>query len=553
MLKKKTILLGNLSSNLKSINMRKKKKSKARVKRPLDSYLESYAFGTGISSGNQIFDVASDALVGLTSSAVGDLVSTLQGNNNNPNLFSFTENTNPSFANGGITEANAEVEGGEVAETPDGQLIGFEGEDHEQGGIDVELPNSTKIFSKRLKKAGDTMAKRKIKRERKLSKLEEYLAKNPHSVFAKGSLERTVETNEVEEQGDMMIQESMNVLKDSIGIFMNGGKKQYPFGTPIEGLESEDDIAAILRGQSQGQEFLNGELVNKALPTTVLDQVVTNQINDPNLSVSQNTLDLETPNRTLLDTTPLDTIGPDETIPDATPFPEGQNETPNQEYINPFQDYNFTPGDITGAIGTGISGFGPLASTVANRIGDKPNQNFFKDYGKQGLQNLQKTKGLVGRLKDEARRDLSLKEASNRKRARGSARGLNTLRALDQTYDAQTQGAIGDVYANYAQQLSSILGQETSLLNQRDQVVGQGETQRDLADRKDRDQFFTNLSRNLSNLGTATQKAGKDLNVKQGDVDFRKLLPALSQYGLSITQEGGEYFFIDQAGNKQKI
>ena len=51
------------------------------------------------------------------------------------------------FAMGGtVGNVPVEVEGKEVAETPQGQVINFKGPSHEQGGIDVNLPAGTEVF-----------------------------------------------------------------------------------------------------------------------------------------------------------------------------------------------------------------------------------------------------------------------------------------------------------------------------------------------------------------------------------------------------------------------
>ena len=61
---------------------------------------------------------------------------------------------------GGIFQAKyggkvpVEVEGGEVAETPSGQLLDFKGPSHKEGGINTSLPPGTDIFSETIKIGG---------------------------------------------------------------------------------------------------------------------------------------------------------------------------------------------------------------------------------------------------------------------------------------------------------------------------------------------------------------------------------------------------------------
>lgn len=63
------------------------------------------------------------------------------------------EQQNQQFGNGGIQEGqpNAEVEKQEVIKMPNGQVEQVNGPTHEQGGVQVNIPNGTDIFSDRLK------------------------------------------------------------------------------------------------------------------------------------------------------------------------------------------------------------------------------------------------------------------------------------------------------------------------------------------------------------------------------------------------------------------
>jgi hypothetical protein len=59
-----------------------------------------------------------------------------------------------------------EIEGQEVVETPQGQLFQVQGPSHEQGGIDMSLPEGTDVYSKRIQIDGKSMADRKLAREK---------------------------------------------------------------------------------------------------------------------------------------------------------------------------------------------------------------------------------------------------------------------------------------------------------------------------------------------------------------------------------------------------
>src|SRR5690606_1317424 len=71
------------------------------------------------------------------------------------------------YAQGGTA---IEVEGEEIIQTPDGQMQKMQGPSHEQGGIDMNVPEGTKIYSDRLELEGKTMQQRKLNREKRLAK-----------------------------------------------------------------------------------------------------------------------------------------------------------------------------------------------------------------------------------------------------------------------------------------------------------------------------------------------------------------------------------------------
>ena len=102
----------------------------------------------------------------------------------------------------------AEVEGNEMGELPNGMLLDFKGPTHEQGGVDVDLPEGTKIYSDRVAIDGKTMAQRKKYRENKVKNLEKKV--NKGDMISKATLERYMLTVDQEEELDMRIQELLN-------------------------------------------------------------------------------------------------------------------------------------------------------------------------------------------------------------------------------------------------------------------------------------------------------------------------------------------------------
>ena len=123
------------------------------------------------------------------------------------------------FATGG--NIPIEVEGEEVAQRPDGSMYQYIGLNHEQGGIPVQEPVGTRIYSKRLQQEGQSMAQRKIQRETRRANAEKYLQQNPTDVVAKKTLKRILQINEKEEKKDMDLQMLLHEM-------FQGGVQEQP-------------------------------------------------------------------------------------------------------------------------------------------------------------------------------------------------------------------------------------------------------------------------------------------------------------------------------------
>ena len=114
-----------------------------------------------------------------------------------------TTETETEMATGG--KVPVEIEGKEVFETPMGQLFKAKGPSHEHGGIDINLPEGTEIFSRRLMVDGKSMADRKLARENEVKRLEKRSKYNP---LDKNMLKRIKLKNDAEELFDMSIMQA---------------------------------------------------------------------------------------------------------------------------------------------------------------------------------------------------------------------------------------------------------------------------------------------------------------------------------------------------------
>jgi hypothetical protein len=211
------------------------------------------------------------------------------------------------------------------------------------------------------------------------------------------------------------------------------------------------------------------------------------------------------------------------------------------DYLNKISNNpnsQITPGNIMGLVGNAISSLAPLTTTLQNRAGDTPNVNYMLNYGDRGLETIDKSKKFVTGTRDTNLKSLEQNKEGARKLNRNSARSLNTKRALDLGVEIAGNEAENQIYSNFANIMAGILGQEAGLQNQQDQVVMSGEANRDIADRQDRDNFYTNMGIGKAAIGEGLQETGKDINAMKQQEVMMNLLNQLSKYGITIDSSG---------------
>jgi len=422
-------------------------------------------------------------------------------------IMSFLSNM---FAMGGTVNNNVpvEIEGEEVGEMPNGQVFEAKGPSHENGGIPIALPEGTEMYSKRIKIDGISMADRKKGRKKKEMTLEELLSTNVTDSLLKNSLKRTKEVNAKQEKFDTEIQ-------DVISNTLNPQPKQeFKDGGTVVG----NFFRSIFGGENQPQYNEKGFLTNPM------------QFSSDNASLDDGMLDV-TPVQGINDFNTSNTILP------------GEKQVKSDNFLNKIfgsgdNTNGPTTGDAIGLAGNLYSMFAPLANTRKNRAEDTPNINAFANFGEQGLQTLDQTKQYVDQQKDENLKDLELARNAAIKRGRNSARGVNSMRALDLATEQSVNNQQSEIQNAFTQQMMNILGQQAQMENQQDQFVMQGEQNRDLADRQDNDNYYSQLAQNIAGIGTGLQETGKDVNaIKQRNV-MMNLMNQLSKYGIQLDSKG---------------
>lgn len=448
------------------------------------------------------------------------------------------------FAKGGtVNNPRVEVEGQEVAELPNGQVGEFQGPSHEDGGIKMNLPEGTDIYSKRIKVEGKTMAERKLSREKKIKTLEKLIEKNPLDKTLRQTLKKIQENNTFLDEKDMLIQNTLHSYNQGIKRAYGGTLEDeeeddeelnddFSYADYTDDEEEEDDFYYDDEEESEDdyytddedyeddeddeeEEYKMGGTVEKfftgGTPDTddpryysksdTSNYVDLSEVLDPltlNILRNKNINDVNSVTR--------------QVIPTDSGVEESNNTTENKGFDlkNLFGDISL--GDAIGMAGSLKGAYTGKKNTLANRASDNPNINYFKDYGKEGLETLKSAKGIFQSVKDSNLEDINRQRVNIVKRNNNSARGINTQRALNLASDSGITNAKNKVYQDYATKLSSMLLKQSDLENQQDLKVMAGEAQRDLNDRKDKDNFYTQLGIDEQSIATGIQKFGKNLN-----------------------------------------
>lgn len=210
--------------------------------------------------------------------------------------------------------------------------------------------------------------------------------------------------------------------------------------------------------------------------------------------------------------------------PSSTEDQEDSKEKPKKKGYVP------TAGDLLTLAGTAYSAFAPMANTLENRAGDTPNVNEYKDFGKESLDTLARAAGFLTQERDNSNRKVASASRGAKKSGRAGARGINQVRAMDLATDINSTNAQADIDTAFANKTLGLLGQKANLQSTIDQVVMGGEQAADLADRQDRDTFYTQLGKDKASKGEGIQQLGKNVNTMLQNPILMNLLDNMGQY-----------------------
>jgi hypothetical protein len=429
-----------------------------------------------------------------------------------------------------MRKKKVEIEGGETINVGgEGGMV--EGPSHEDGGIDMMLPEGTWVFSDRLKGPdGRTFAQREKRRLQEEAKAKKALERSPTDLISRFTLDRVLSRNQIAREAEMQIQnmaqETQNMKYGGKVEYKYGGKVKYPWGGIVGAMNNLNNMRLdmALPGTPRIYNMFNTGYQNmqpmEGLPTR-------NPFGEDRLrgalDTSMGKLNRRN-NAGMFGNPPLpeDEFLTPTTSYDNDPFPfEPPVEQPKKPTVaDTVGGVAQAAAPLLGPIGLGISAAAPLVTTLLNRLGDKPPVNQFEDFGRAGLEsNAASMRGAAG-ARDMTKRDIDLEASTARNQARQSARGISTVRALDQSTSAQSVAAKAAANTQFYQNLSNLFAQRGQLQNQRDQVVMQGRKMAFDEREQQRDNFFTNLSKDFTRLGSGMMFGQKLMNKQP---DFMKL------------------------------
>ena len=474
----------------------------------------------------------------------------------------------PGFAMGGNVQGDVpiEVEKQEVVEAPNGNMMQVDGPSHAQGGVDVNVPEGSMVYSDRIKVDNKSLAKHVAADTKKLDKAKKALEDNPTDKILKESVTRIEANLEKKKAKFQQLQDIFNSNDPSkqsnvpIGMegqqqFMYGGRAKYYNGGPVKdfyfgnGHGSHGDYLHYLE-QANSPDTYSGSAkfakdhLAKFSPTGFASwkhapneelRKRTNRIDDPYAGKMQITDRDKTdvyfaskeqkessPNLTGASTGSGDYyMSPEHnaylkslgiTDEDTAASLAASVKVDPKKRFNGMEGMDLTGGDIMGMAGTLYSGIAPMMNTMKNRASDTVNTNMYKDYGKEGMEALSDAERNMRGMFAENTKAIERQGKTSQAQMRSGARGINQLRAGDiATQQGMNQGK-NAAWANFAQQQQQLDLQRVGLENQQDQMVMQGAAAADLANRQDRDNYSTQLGADKSNLGAMMQQMGSNLN-----------------------------------------
>ena len=145
----------------------------------------------------------------------------------------------PTYAMGGYAQPNVEVEGGETVATPMGDNMAIQGPSHEQGGVQMNLPPATKVFSDRLTFPGTnkTFSEANKLHAHRIEKYNKVLDDKRSTRLSKHTAEKLLKREQAAQEELFGVQQSLNGNSTGEGALPKGANGMEVYN-PMSGLAS---------------------------------------------------------------------------------------------------------------------------------------------------------------------------------------------------------------------------------------------------------------------------------------------------------------------------
>lgn len=401
-------------------------------------------------------DLGVNTSVQLANQSVADLFDTLGSRGFDPMKARTKPSGMPVLKYGGTLKVNAE--GKEVMQSPNSNTgVEIKGPSHNQGGVNLDLPDGVSIFSDKLKYESKTFAERKAMRDKKLKKTNDRFRNSDGiSRFTK---ERMEKNNKFLDNTDLFLQDLLSQKKG----FKDGKRIKAEYG-----MKAENGLNPLPQREIGDLPFRFRE--DKAL----IDAQNYDMTSAFNVKKSN----------------PL--------------IPMTQDER--------------------GYLAQQLTSLAPAAMTLANRAGDTPNINAYANVGNDALQRMERSKLSQASMGENMINELSGQFATTRASLNRGSSSINQARNLTMAADASQSRAYNQTQGQIATQLGAVDDRIAATSMNIDKIRADGEQARDLANRQDRDVFFTNFGQNLVTAGEGQMKGARDLNSKDYQKEVRELI-----------------------------
>lgn len=457
----------------------------------------------------------------------------------------------PKMAAGG--NVPVEVEGGEMYETPEGDVGQFQGPSHEEGGIPTELPQGTSIYSVRNGVGNDTMADRKKSRERRYNSALAAVQRNPTDPIARKTLSRILQVNQQQDAQDMAIQNTMHQideLKAQLEQLLLNPKKKVASDGGEDVKQTGEAFATggwlynpIDAEEEKKKEEAKQARVEKITPLTNVPsnkswqelynspsyQDAVNRYNNSFMQKQQKDMMQDAQRRNHGGAAPSSLWDDVKGIADRI-----KKSAKGKDYSTLIP----TMGEALQQYARGRGIREKWRNLQMAQAATPLNRNFYEDYGNRGIAEIDRGKQYIQDTLNQQLDELRYAKDAQQIRNRDSASGINQLRALDALNDLDYSRKVQQAKLQADNSMAQLNQVQANNYNNQDQIRMTGAMNADTANRKDTDSYFTQRDKMIDDTTRMIDQVGQYLNQKIANYRTSNAINSAAKYGQRVDQSG---------------